>query len=101
MGVVKPQVTKPVEFAVLSADIAIYAAQYLGKNRYQILIDVMHAHVMGHMEPEPTLRRAIDDHSSEIWFQPIVHASTGRAVRMEALASLRINGKFCPLGLLS
>jgi predicted signal transduction protein with EAL and GGDEF domain len=71
MGVVRPQVTESVEFAVLNADIAIYAAQYLGKNRYQIFIDVMHAHVMGRMEPEPNLRRAIDDYSSEIWFNPL------------------------------
>ncbi len=96
MGVVTPQATESVELAIRNADIAMYAAKDLGKNRYQVFTDTMHAHVMGRMELEQSLRRAIEEQSFEIWFQPIVDAASGKAVMVEALARLRINGKFCP-----
>src|SRR3954471_2340298 len=70
--------------AVQQADLAMYTAKSAGKNRVQIfspaLIDVSGATVL-----EAELRQAVDDGQFVLHYQPILDATDGRCLAVEAL----------------
>jgi diguanylate cyclase (GGDEF)-like protein len=70
--------------AVQQADLAMYTAKASGKNRVQIfspaLIDVSGATVL-----EAELRQAVDDGQFVVHYQPIVDATDGSCLAVEAL----------------
>ncbi|MBK7003375.1 MAG: EAL domain-containing protein [Rhodoferax sp.] len=96
LGVVVADPTQPAEVALRNADIAMYAAKNLGKNRYTVFTDAMHSDVQERMQLEQHLRQAIKDRAFDVWFQPIVDIRSGKTAMVEALARLKIHGKFCP-----
>ncbi|HYP28590.1 MAG TPA: EAL domain-containing protein [Blastocatellia bacterium] len=67
------------------ADTAMYQAKSLGKARYVIFDQGMHAHAMNLLQLETDLRRAIDRKEFFIHYQPIVSLETGKLSGFEAL----------------
>lgn len=96
MGVVVADPNQPAEVALRNADIAMYAAKNLGKNRYTVFTDAMHSDVQERMQLEQHLRQAIKVRAFDVWFQPIVDIRSGKTAMVEALARLKIHGKYCP-----
>lgn len=96
LGVVVADPSQPAEVALRNADIAMYAAKNLGKNRYTVFTDAMHSDVQERMQLEQHLRQAIKERAFDVWFQPIVDIRSGKTAMVEALARLKIHGKYCP-----
>jgi diguanylate cyclase (GGDEF)-like protein/PAS domain S-box-containing protein len=67
------------------ADIAMYQAKEGGRNTYQFFTEEFNRAVMENHELEHQLRHALAAGSFEMYYQPIVEASTGRLVKAEAL----------------
>jgi diguanylate cyclase (GGDEF)-like protein/PAS domain S-box-containing protein len=67
------------------ADIAMYQAKEGGRNNYQFFTEEFNRTVMENHELEHQLRHALAASSFEMYYQPIVEASTGRLVKAEAL----------------
>ncbi len=68
-----------------NADLAMYQAKEGGRNRYQFYSHEMNNQVFQRLTLETSLRRAIEQEAFRLVFQPIVKATTGRTVGMEAL----------------
>jgi len=68
-----------------NADIAMYKAKSLGKNRYEVYRDEMHALVLARIELENELRTAIFAGDLLAHYQPIVDLRTREIVGFEAL----------------
>ena len=77
-----------VESIVRDADIALYQAKRLGKNRAQTFAEHLRDGAQRRIGITAALRRAIDADNGEITvhYQPIVDLSDGRLVGLEALA---------------
>jgi EAL domain-containing protein (putative c-di-GMP-specific phosphodiesterase class I) len=67
------------------ADIAMYRAKELGRNRYVIFNTAMRMHVVQHLEMEKDLRYAIEHEQLEVHYQPIADMNTQRVIGFEAL----------------
>jgi diguanylate cyclase (GGDEF)-like protein/PAS domain S-box-containing protein len=67
------------------ADIAMYNAKALGKARYEIFDETMHARAKEVMRLDSDLRRAIERGELGLVFQPVASLKTGRVVGAEAL----------------
>jgi len=70
---------------MVSADLAMYQAKKLGKDRYQVFEAAMRANFQASLEMEADLRRAIIRHEFELRYQPIVRLRTGEIAGLEAL----------------
>ncbi|MCA1831670.1 MAG: EAL domain-containing protein [Actinobacteria bacterium] len=68
-----------------NADVAMYAAKNLGKNRYEIFQPSMHAAALERLELKEDLQRAIERHELILHYQPIVELATGHITGVEAL----------------
>jgi predicted signal transduction protein with EAL and GGDEF domain len=67
------------------ADVAMYAAKRSGKARHAVFDARMQSHAWEQLELEAELRRATEQHEFRLYYQPIVHMATGKAVEVEAL----------------
>jgi diguanylate cyclase (GGDEF)-like protein/PAS domain S-box-containing protein len=67
------------------ADIAMYQAKEGGRNNYQFFTEEFNRVVMENHELEHQLRHALSTNSFEMYYQPIVDATTGALVKAEAL----------------
>ncbi len=67
------------------ADIAMYRAKAQGKACHEVFDTDMHTHVVGLMQLENDLRRAIEHQDFELYYQPIVALATGKIMGFEAL----------------
>ena len=72
-----------------NADIAMYRAKSLGKNRYEVYRDEMHALVLARIELEDELRTAIFAGDLLAHYQPIIDLRTHDIVGFEALVRWR------------
>ncbi len=68
-----------------NADIAMYRAKSMGKNRYEVYRDEMHALVLARVELENELRTAIFAGDLLAHYQPIVDLRSHQVVGFEAL----------------
>ncbi|MGH2947006.1 MAG: putative bifunctional diguanylate cyclase/phosphodiesterase [Solirubrobacteraceae bacterium] len=73
------------ETVLRDADVAMYRAKADGKGRHAVFDGHMHEQVMRRLDMETELRRAIEERSLEVVYQPIVQAATGRIAGFEAL----------------
>ncbi|MCC5652079.1 EAL domain-containing protein [Nostoc sp. XA013] len=67
------------------ADTAMYRAKALGKARYELFNPEMYTNALARLQLENDLRRAIERHEFEVYYQPIVSLTTGRILGFEAL----------------
>lgn len=67
------------------ADTAMYRAKSLGKARYEVFDEGMHAHAMNLLHIETDLRRAIERKELRLHYQPIVSLTTQKIIGFEAL----------------
>jgi len=67
------------------ADIAMYRAKVLGKNRCEIFDTEMHAQAVRRLKVETDLRRAVERGEFRIHYQPIVCLQNNRITGLEAL----------------
>ena len=68
-----------------SADIALYKAKELGRNKYQFFTNDLNEKARLKLELEKSLRRAMLKGEFEIYFQPQVYTSDGKIYGFEAL----------------
>ncbi len=92
------------EDVLRDADIAMYRAKALGKNRYEIFDPAMRDRIMERLKLENELRRALDRRELDVFYQPIVSLKTGRIIGLESLVrwhhperGLVLPGEFIPL----
>ncbi|MGC8952158.1 putative bifunctional diguanylate cyclase/phosphodiesterase [Chloroflexus sp.] len=71
------------------ADIAMYQAKMAGKGRYRIFEPAMREAAQIRLALEHELRRAVANHEFCVYYQPIIHLTTGRLVGFEALVRWR------------
>jgi diguanylate cyclase (GGDEF)-like protein len=71
------------------ADTAMYRAKQLGKARYEVFDQAMHARAMDRLGLERDMRRAVERREFFLQFQPIVSLATGTLRGFEALVRWR------------
>ena len=72
-----------------NADVAMYRAKELGKNKFQFYSAQMNAHSFERLVLEAALRRAMERSELELWYQPCVDLATQRIAGAEALLRWR------------
>ncbi len=80
-----PGYEKP-ENLLRDADNAMYRAKELGRNRYAVFDEKMHAEVVATLELENDLRRAVARKEFRPFYQPIISLDRGNLVGFEVLA---------------
>ena len=73
------------EDVLRDADIAMYRAKALGKNRYEVFDTAMHTQVMAMMRTETELRTGLANQEFRLYYQPIVALNRDEIVGFEAL----------------
>lgn len=68
-----------------NADIALYRAKANGKNNYEVFNQQMHAQIVERLQLETDLRYALERQEFELYYQPIIEASTLKIKGFEAL----------------
>ncbi len=68
-----------------NADIAMYKAKSLGKDRFEVYREEMHQSVLARMEFEQDLRKAITTGDLVVHYQPIIDLQTHQVMGFEAL----------------
>lgn len=68
-----------------NADLAMYRAKQTGRNRFQFFTGSLQEQANTLMEMEQDLRLALDKNQLEVFYQPLVKASTGKVTGVEAL----------------
>lgn len=76
---------KKPEDMLRDADTAMYRAKAYGKNRHELFETNMHQESVAQLHLENDLRRAIDRHEFEMYYQPIVSLQDGSLTGFEAL----------------
>ncbi|MBB3221847.1 bifunctional diguanylate cyclase/phosphodiesterase [Pseudoduganella umbonata] len=75
----------PADHLIEHADIAMYAAKKLGRNRWQFYHDAMNEQTEERLRIEGALRSALERNEFVLHYQPQVDLASGRIVGMEAL----------------
>ena len=96
IGVAFGDSTETAESMLRNADLAMYEAKARGKNQY-----VEYERAIGHsrlqrLELVESLRASVAAGDLRLVYQPVVRASTGRIIGVEALARWRSNGVDVP-----
>ncbi len=68
-----------------NADVAMYMAKRDNKGRYRLFEPAMHERVVERLELRAELQRALELSQLEVYYQPVVHLSTGGDYGVEAL----------------
>ncbi|HYU30609.1 MAG TPA: EAL domain-containing protein [Thermoanaerobaculia bacterium] len=73
------------EELVKKADVAMYQAKEVGRDRYQVYLPSMDADALEQLSLENDLRRALANEELVLYYQPILDSHTGRIEAVEAL----------------
>ncbi len=73
------------ENVLRDADTAMYRAKENGKARHELFDTVMHARAVALLTLENDLRRAVERHEFQVYYQPIIALNTNRIAGFEAL----------------
>jgi len=68
-----------------NADIAMYRAKELGKQRYSLFTSELLSRSVAQLELETDLRRAVERNEFELYYQPVVSVESGALIGFEAL----------------
>ncbi len=74
------------EILLRNADLAMFRAKSGGKGRHAVFDAAMHTDRLQRLELEADLRRAIEQGTLAVHYQPIVRLASGATVEVEALA---------------
>ncbi|MBS4096974.1 MAG: EAL domain-containing protein [Sulfuricella sp.] len=74
-----------VDVLMKNADVAMYRAKELGRNNYQFYLADMNARSFERLALETSLRRALEHHELELYFQPLMEANGQTMIGLEAL----------------
>ncbi|MEY2535894.1 MAG: hypothetical protein QOF29_3804, partial [bacterium] len=77
---------------VREADVAMYRAKELGRDRVEIFESELHHKALARLDAETALRRAIDEEEFVVFYQPIVALPGGQLRGAEALVRWRRPG---------
>ncbi len=77
---------------VQSADAAMYRAKEMGRDTYQLYNSRMDGRAPARFKLENDLRRALEKHELEVYYQPQVSVQTGDIVGAEALVRWNVPG---------
>lgn len=77
------------EMLIRDADYAMYRAKQDGGNRFEIFDRHMEVHVSTQQERERALRKMLDKHEFELWYQPIYRLANGKLEGFEGLLRWR------------
>lgn len=77
------------EDVLRDADAAMYRAKALGRNRHEVFNEALHLAALDRLRLETDLRRAIQERSFGLHYQPIVCLADGRVTGFEALVRWR------------
>jgi diguanylate cyclase (GGDEF)-like protein len=83
-----PDYGKPDEI-LRDADAAMYRAKSLGRARYEVFNETLHREALDRLRLETDLRRAVQEESFGIQYQPIVCLADGKMMGFEALVRWR------------
>lgn len=83
--IVSDEIQREPEDFLRDADTAMYRAKEAGKARCEVFDREMHVRNMNLLQVETDLRRALERHEFEVFYQPIVPLETGRVAEFEAL----------------
>lgn len=78
------------------ADQAMYISKANGRNRYHFFTEQMQQDAERIANLHTLLKQALEQNAFELYFQPIVDATTGLIVRAEVLLRWQHEGKFIP-----
>ena len=78
------------------ADQAMYISKANGRNRYHFFTEQMQLNAERVASLHNQLKQALDQHTFELYYQPIVNATTGLIVRAEVLLRWQHEGTFIP-----
>ncbi|MDB5825359.1 MAG: hypothetical protein JWR21_4063 [Herminiimonas sp.] len=80
-----PEDSSDPEALIKFADTAMYKAKHAGRDMYRFFTAQMNIDAVARLELETALRKAIENEEFVLYYQPKVHASTGRIAGLEAL----------------
>jgi diguanylate cyclase (GGDEF)-like protein/PAS domain S-box-containing protein len=81
-----PQDGEDIDTLLRNADSAMYHSKSNGRNTYQYYEQSMNAAASSRLKTESRLRRAIEEESLEVHYQPRISLDTGHTIGYEALA---------------
>lgn len=85
LALARPDGTTSAEEQVRDADLAMYQAKELGRDRIAIFDERMRRSAVIRHETETALRRAVDNREFVVHYQPVVSIAAGDVVGVEAL----------------
>lgn len=80
-----PDDGETMEELVRNADSAMYRAKDLGRNNFQLYSPEINARSLEHLAMENNLRRALEDGTLEVHYQPLIRAADAQPAAAEAL----------------
>lgn len=82
---VTPHGQRSAEGLLQEADLALYRAKDVGRDRAEVFDEHLRTRAIGRLGTERMLRRAIDEDRLRVHYQPIIDVRTGATVAAEAL----------------